>query len=697
MEKTAKEFRYRFSKEGVTTFSRLDNNVWLKRLFGLDCGFQGQDTGPFHSRGLVLLDTSAGRFESEHLNLKKSLFTKNRVCLVWEIDKGIKVESQWEFSPKTGIWNRKDRIQNTGPENITLFRYLSRFVFSPGRYETYSQSSRWCGENQGNWQPLHQGSIRLGCEGGRTCQSETPYMCLRETEQQTGIAFHLLPKGNWTICVSIRPVGGDLPPVTVVELGLSDENLRFRLTKGDTIEFPEILVHPLPDDEVHLGAPRLHRYLLNNYFHRAKSYVPVVYNTWFDKSDNLDVERLQKQLTAAKEVGCEIFTVDAGWYGAGIGNWYEQVGDWREKVAGAFLGKMAKFADRVRATGLGFGLWIEPERISPSAPILKEHPEWFLTGSNNCYYPDLKNAAVHNYIRTEITRLIEKYHLTWLKSDFNFDFDADPSGTEFYSYYAIWYQILDELRSRYPGVFFEGCASGGMRLDLATLTHFDGHFLSDTVEPVDVLRIYQGALLRLPPGRLGKWLVLRPAGQSNSPGRLTDDPNLSGLISPGGATWERTVTTTVDFSARICLPGMFGLSGDIAGLSEEVKNRIGEHIRFFKKWRKFIAGSVCHLLTPPDLKGDRKSWCALQLQHPVEGAHLLFVYRLDDALVQKRFYPRALEPNRRYEVRNLDYPKDKPLLRKGSQLMDEGLLIQLPHRNSSAVIVVSPYRREKTV
>ena len=135
---------------------------------------------------------------------------------------------------------------------------------------------------------------------------------------------------------------------------------------------------------------------------------------------------------------------------------------------------------------------------------------------------------------------------------------------------------------------------------------------------------------------------------------------------------------------------MFGLSGDIAGLSEEVKNRIGEHIRFFKKWRKFIAGSVCHLLTPPDLKGDRKSWCALQLQHPVEGAHLLFVYRLDDALVQKRFYPRALEPNRRYEVRDLDYPKDKPLLRKGSQIMEEGLLIHLPHRNSSAVMVISP-------
>ena len=51
-----------------------------------------------------------------------------------------------------------------------------------------------------------------------------------------------------------------------------------------------------------------------------------------------------------------------------------------------------------------------------------------------------------------------------------------------------------------------------MRLELNMLAHFDAHFLSDTVNPVDTLRILQGTLLRLPPGRLAHWTVLRSAG-----------------------------------------------------------------------------------------------------------------------------------------------------------------------------------------
>ncbi len=223
------------------------------------------------------------------------------------------------------------------------------------------------------------------------------------------------------------PEGGELP-FAVVELGLADENLRRALAPGETLALPEILFQPLPDGEPHLAAPALHRYLLEHHFRRRQTRgAGRVYNTWFDQFEILDVPRLRAQLAAAKEVGCEVFVIDAGWYGAGGPNWWAQAGDWREKTEAAFHGEMRDFADEVRAAGLGFGLWMEPERFGPEAPIRAEHPEWFVPVGGAARM-DLNQPEAYAWLRGEIGRLVETYELAWMKIDFNFGLDADASG-----------------------------------------------------------------------------------------------------------------------------------------------------------------------------------------------------------------------------------------------------------------------------
>ena len=169
-----------------------------------------------------------------------------------------------------------------------------------------------------------------------------------------------------------------------------------------------------------------------------------------------------------------------------------------------------------------------------------------------------------------------------------------------------------------------------MRFDLNTLTHFDAHFLTDTVHPVDVLRIWQGALLRLPPGGIIKWAVLRSVGRTmpTYTKSLADSPVT--VAAPGGALWEPSETVDLDFAAAVALPGMFGLGGDLAGLPEEAMERLAGHVAFFKQWRTTIRQSFAHLLTPPCAKEDRRGWAAVQLEHLGTGDHLVFVYRLDD-------------------------------------------------------------------
>jgi len=679
-------FTYHLGQEPPTVFLRSEGRVWLGRLFGLACGLCGRDEGPAQARGLALVDTNLGRCEADGLALMDSALNDEEVRLVWQaLDGALRLESHWAFSRQSGLWSRRDRLTNCGPRPLTLHRYLARFVFSPGRYQVYSQGSRWSAENQGRWQDLPHGSLVLGCEGGRTTQGGTPFLALREMGQGGGVGFHLLPQGNWRIRARAQTAAGDSWPFVVVELGPADEALRLELPAGATLEMPTILFHSLPEGEVHLAAPKLHAYLLGQVITQGKK-APVVYNTWFDAFDDLHLPRLRRQLAAARELGCEVFTVDAGWYGAGEGNWAAQTGDWREKPDAAFRGRMADFAEEVRAAGLGFGLWVEPERIGPAAPILREHPEWFLPGTGGFSYPNLQDKRAYAYILGELTRLAETYKLAWMKVDFNFSLGIDPSGGEFYAYYAAWYRLLDEFRARFPDLFLEGCASGGMRLDLNTLSHFDGHFLSDTVDPIDVLRIGEGALLRLPPGRLCRWAVMRSIGRSIPQYGTPLERSPHSIVTPMGAIWERSTITSVDFCARVAMPGMLGFSGDIASLPEEARERLRGHIAFFKEWREFIAGSVAHLLTPPRPKEDRTGWAALQLQRPGAGTSLLFVYRLDDAADRRWFYPRALEPERLYVVSDVDQPAERSSHRSGAELMREGLEVTLPTRYSATII-----------
>jgi hypothetical protein len=84
-----------------------------------------------------------------------------------------------------------------------------------------------------------------------------------------------------------------------------------------------------------------------------------------------------------------------------------------------------------------------------------------------------------------------------------------------------------------------------MRGDLATLTHVDGHFLSDSVNPADVLRISQGAFLRLPPGRwyrLAKGF-LAEGGEDREGGGLMQEGLLPGELATGNNTAQLFILT----------------------------------------------------------------------------------------------------------------------------------------------------------
>ncbi|MCX6992441.1 MAG: alpha-galactosidase [Kiritimatiellaeota bacterium] len=656
----------------AVTFRAEKKSIRLDRLFGMPCE---DNATPVRARGPALIATSLGRHEAGGLKLLEHRIAQDNARLIWQTDQGaLRLESNWQFSAATGVLSRKDRLTNTGKLPVTIYRCLPRFTLAPGHYEVYAQQSRWSNESQGAWIPLHTGSLTLSCEWGRNTQNGTPYACLREVGVNRGVAFHVIPHGNWVIRFSTRMPSNPWPFVAV-ELGLADEDLHLILAPGESLDLPEILIQDLPDGEPRSAATALHRYINARLPAPTLPEIPIIYNTWFDHMSALDVPRLREQLKAARAIGCEAFVVDAGWFGPGDAGW-DLVGDWREKTDCAFHGRMKNFADEVRAAGLGFGLWMEPERVVAKAPIRLQHPEWFFPGEPRF---NLDIPAARDYLHKEIARLIETYDLAWIKLDYNVSLGYDGSGAELSRYYDVWHRMLDDLRRAYPRTVFENCSSGAMRLDLSSLFHYDCHFLSDSVNPLDVIRIGEGSLLRLPPGRILRWAVLRGIGQTVPDLMQRMEESAERLVVPGGATWQIVESADVDYILGAALPGILGFSGDLLTVPAAARERIRWYVQFAKQWRGFMLTAVVHLLTPPRLMTDRAGWTALQLQSPETTTSLVFTYHLpNDGSARRCFRLHGLHPDQRYTVRKVSPDGTVEALASGEELMHNGMEVVDP-------------------
>jgi len=660
----------------------------LNRLFDMPC--EDKDT-PVRARGPALIATSLGRHEADGLKLLEHRMAADSARFVWQAGQGaLRLESDWQLEDASGVLSRKDRLVNTGKTPVTIYRCLPRFTLAPGHYEVYAQQSRWSNESQGAWIPLHTGSLTLGCEWGRNTLNGTPYACLREVGGNRGLAFHVIPRGNWVIRFSTRMPTNPWPFIAV-ELGLADEDLHLSLAPGEALDLPEILVQELSDGEPRSAAAALHRHINARLKAPTMPEIPIIYNTWLDHMNPLDVPRLRAQLQAARAIGCEAFVVDAGWFGPGDDGW-ELVGDWREKTDCAFHGHMKDFADEVRAAGLGFGLWMEPERAVAKAPIRSQHPEWFFQGELRF---NLDIPAARDYLAGEIARLIETYDLAWIKIDFNFPLGYDGSGAELYRYYDAWYRILDDLRRAHPRTVFENCASGAMRLDLSSLFHYDCNFISDSANPLDVIRIGEGSLLRLPPGRILRWATLRGIGRTVPEIAKRTEESPECLIVPCGAAWQIVESAEVDFIMGAALPGVLGFSGDLLTIPAAARERMRWYVQFARQWRGFIRTALAHLLTPPRLITDRTGWTALQLQSPETTASLVFTYHFpNDGQTRRYFRLRGLHPGQQYAVRKVSPDGSAETSASGAELMHGGLevtdtFLMLP-RWEAQVIVVEP-------
>jgi len=674
---------------GEIIFNRSERGAELALFCGLS-GAGSHHGAPFRTLGPAYLRTSRGRFEADDFMLTHHASADSHLVFHWRLEQAdLAYESSWQRDSATGIVQRNDTLVNTGVAPVIVSACLARFGYAPAVYEAYCQSGRWVHENQGAWVPLHTGALVLGATGGRTTQGSTPFVCIREKDGAAGIAFHVLPRGNWTIRLSLHPLMNSGTGGLSVEIGPASDGLALTLAPGARWPLPTILICPLAGGNPEDGCAPLHRYVNRSLYADYPVAPPIAYNTWFDRFDRLETPRLQLQLAAAVELGVEVFTVDAGWFGTGT-NWFSCTGDWHESDTAAFHGAMSSFVAAVRAAGLKFGLWMEPERGGANASVRAEHPDYFVGGRTASRY-DLERPEVYAYLKGQIQHVLDTYALDWLKVDFNAELGDDERGSQLHGYYDAWYRMLDELRAAYPATFFEGCSSGGMRCELEALRHHDDLFLSDTCNAFDVVRIAEGARLRLPPGRIGMWTVLQARGERAQHSSAFAAANREQILTASPAETQPLLDgeiVSVDFAVLASLPGTFGLSGDLHSLGPDTRARLAFWIAFYKTWRGFIAASHAYPLTPVRPMTDRRGWAALQLCNPADPRSLVFVYRLYDSRSAVRLKLRELDTTMSYRVTDAGSGVTYDVA--GATLTAQGLAAMLATPVSAAVYVIEP-------
>jgi hypothetical protein len=221
--------------------------------------------------------------------------------------------------------------------------------------------------------PLGPEGYRYAQRRGRASNGMKPMWVLSNQRTGQGLALMLAYLGNWTFEVAAQ--GEKI----AVRLATSAEKLK-PYKKIDGLAIPGALVSDFtgPWD---YGTQPMVRFIRDELSRDLGSeWPPVQYNTWYDLYDKIAQQRLIDAAGVAHGVGCELFTIDAGWFGEGLdARWSQTLGDWQVNRTRLPDGLEAVSA-AVHQLGMKFGLWFEIECAVPTSRVAKEHPGWFLSG-----------------------------------------------------------------------------------------------------------------------------------------------------------------------------------------------------------------------------------------------------------------------------------------------------------------------------
>ncbi|AEY85525.1 alpha-galactosidase [Streptomyces hygroscopicus subsp. jinggangensis 5008] len=522
-------------------------------------------------------------------------------------------------------------------------------------------SGQWSQEFQRTQIDLTRGTFGIGSLQAVPGHAYAPWLAIQDGDGPAAYGIALAWPGNWHITAEAEPGS-----TVRVRAGRVPHEGAIRLTPGAPLTTPR-LACAFSAEGLDGLARVWHRYERRLSGERLSRPRPVLYNSWEATGFDVNAAGQLELARAAAEIGAELFVVDDGWFTGrhddtgGLGDWYPD--------PAAFPDGFDRFVADVRALGLDFGLWVEPEAVSPGSHLHAAHPEWVYRIDDrparlvrNQLLLDLGRPDVQEFVIGTLDRLLGTYDIGYLKWDMNrpptergrpgappADLDAE--------HVAGYLRVLDHLREAHPHVTIEGCAGGGGRIEHATLARTDVVWPSDNTAPLDRLTIQYGFLHAHAPHVMSSW--------------VTDAP---GIFDP------RPRSLAFRFVTAMC--GVLGIGADLRAWAAGQRAEAAHWIARYKEVRDVVHHGEVHLLGSP-----QEPTCGVQYvtgERTVVAA--LSTGRLDGAPLvpgrAARLRLRALDPAARYrdDATGRDY--------SGAHLLHYGLPFAWSTNHDAELVVL---------
>ena len=356
--------------------------------------------------------TKDGKSETLKLYLKDSVL-------------GIKVTLLYSVFEDSDAIIRSSIIENESAESIYLTKALSSCIdINSGDYELLTLNGCWGRERHIQKNPVGLGFQGVSSGRGVSSHQHQPFMALlqKNTDYDSGEVFgmHFVYSGNFkALCYK-----GQFDNVRMV-MGINDEDFTWKLNAGDLFYTPEtVLVYSGKG----LGEmSRTYHDLYRNHLIRSPYKTkkrPILINNWEATYFDFDTEKLLDIAREASALGIEMLVMDDGWFG----NRYDDnraLGDWfvnEEKIKGG----LKYLVDEVNKLGMKFGIWFEPEMISPDSDLYRAHPEWAIQipgrepgMSRQQLVLDIVNKDARDYAYESVAKILRSANIEYVKWDMN--------------------------------------------------------------------------------------------------------------------------------------------------------------------------------------------------------------------------------------------------------------------------------------
>ena len=572
---------------------------------------------------------------------------------------------------KTGTVTQYVTLENTGNHPIHLENISSiAGVFPADSYEYTYMSSSWSNERRLHTFPLSNEPFSILSKCGRSSNEYSPWLCVKNVNRDIYYIVQLAWSGNWYL-----KLYQDKSRLLHLIMGEYFDNGFLVLLPGEKVELPQTAISAAYGS-IDYAANNLHRYQRDFLLKKQPDNLPLLvqFNSWFPLQQTVTAENLLPYIDKAHELGCESFTIDAGWFTKK--SWDREAGDWQTNRK-TFPNGLGPIANYVHSKGMKFGLWFELESLGDQSDMLKQHPDWCLqykgkpVMTGNRAHLDYSKPEVFQWALEQFGKMYAECEgIDWVKLDYNISIgsnfetsDGIKTGKSLRNHILAYYNWLDTLQAHYPNLFIENCSSGAMRLDLGIARHTHTSFISDETTPNPSLGMAWSATLEYLPRAVNHWVV----GMGNHYAVI--DQSLPKEY------W--------DFMFKVPMNGQYGISSKILEWEPDLWQCALDNIKLYKRIRSIIADADCYHLTPQPDYVDPQGWVAIQYVDPDSENSVLMAYRTRCIEQDYTAKLQALDPSGRYKV-SIDGVYQKTY--KGEDLMKIGLRLSLDNEYRACVI-----------